>query len=71
MTAAPEGLSEATQIGTFPILNKFINQVWEMRMHLHLVGCHQTGEHSKKERSASHVDHVLENFGCDHARAGC
>ena len=41
-----------------------------MRVHLHLVGCHQTGEHSKKDRSTSHVDHVLHNFGLDHARAG-
>ena len=38
MTAAPKGLHEPTQIGTFPILKKSNYQVWAMRMRLHLEG---------------------------------
>ena len=38
VTAAPKGLHERTQIGTFPILNKSNYPVWAMRMCLHLEG---------------------------------
>ena len=38
VTAAPKGLHELAQIGTFPNLSKRNYQVWAMRMHLHLEG---------------------------------